>query len=230
MTDNKKPETPFVEPSVRPKRGRPFRFTMELADRIYHCARYGMSNDEIAWTLGFNTKSLENWLANSEVFKEKFNDALMHADGVVERSLYHRAKGMKVIERTVKEKIQRGRTDEEGEPIADREDIDRTVVEKELPPDPYSCVKWLANRRPEKWKEKPITHVDARTVNNTLIDQRNQIMVNFNAQEVANLILNEYPSKRKAIADAVAQVIGVRVEGSDPAPTPIGGESKGHDI
>jgi hypothetical protein len=204
-------------PSIKKKHGPRSKFTLVLAERIYHCARYGMTNTEICWTLKFSDEVLDKWLRSSEVFRNKLDDARNHADGVIERSLYHRAKGMKVIERVVKENKETGSTDKDGKALPDRERTERTVVERELPPDAFAAIKWLVNRRPEKWKEKPTFVMN---------DNRQQLMLNFNAQEVANLLLNEYPNRAKAISDAVSKVIGIGMEGDATDGRPLSSASE----
>lgn len=211
MSEPIKENEPVVPPtpSIKGKRGKKPMFTMALAERIYHCARFGMTGEQIGWTLGFSEDALSKWLKSSETFRNKYDDALNHADGVIERSFYHRAKGMKVTERTVEEVSEAGGVDDHGTKLEDKKRTKKVVVEKEIPPDTSAAIKWLMNRRPEKWRDNPNVVIQQ--------DNRKQLMINFNAEEVANLILNEYPSHAKAISDAVRQVIGIGVESNNAA-------------
>ena len=89
------------------RRGRPSRFTLALAERIYFLARYGATDAEIAWTVGIGESTLHRWKLGSETFKRQLQAAKAVADAEVERCLFNRVRGMTVREKTI-EKVMVG--------------------------------------------------------------------------------------------------------------------------
>lgn len=133
--------------------GRPCYFSEWLSERIFLLARYGMTDDQIAWSLGFGVASLHRW-KSSAVFRKKLQAAKMAADAAIEQALHKRARGMTVVEKTVSRTwIKNGVMTNE------------VLAEREIPPDPGMIKMWLFNRQPDRWRTNhPIPTQDSLTL------------------------------------------------------------------
>ncbi len=105
-------------------------------------ARDGLTDDSIADKIGISRSTLSDW-------KNKFpdiSDALKKGKEVVdiqvENALLKRALGYDYQE----EKIER----------SDKDGIKVTQTLKHIPPDTTAQIFWLKNRRPDKWRDKPV--------------------------------------------------------------------------
>ncbi len=105
-------------------------------------ARDGLTDDSIADKIGISRSTLSDW-------KNKFpdiSDALKKGKEVVdiqvENALFKRALGYDYQE----EKIER----------SDKDGIKVTQTLKHIPPDTTAQIFWLKNRRPDKWRDKPV--------------------------------------------------------------------------
>lgn len=98
-------------------------------------AKAGYTNEEIANSFGMSIGQFNRLLANEPELKEKLDNAKDEPNFKVEGALFKRALGYKI-----KEVVQ-----EDGKPVK--------VVLKEIAPDPVSCIFWLKNRDPKKWRD-----------------------------------------------------------------------------
>lgn len=98
-------------------------------------ARAGLNDEEICLSFGFTPSQWFGLMANRPDLKEMIEDARDEPNHRVEQALFKRAVGYQVKETT---KVN-------GEPVK--------VVIKEIAPDPVSCIFWLKNRSPRKWRD-----------------------------------------------------------------------------
>lgn len=125
--------------------------------------RDGLTIDQIAERLGVNSRTFSRWRVQYPELCQSLKESRQQADGKVEDSLFKRACGYDV----------------------EVEEVDGTVVDgklvrgrkhkstKHVPPDPTSCIFWLKNRRPDKWRDvtrQENTGPDGKPMQVTLID------------------------------------------------------------
>ncbi len=183
------------------KRGRPSKFTVKLAEKIYFLARMGLTDKQLSWVCDINEDTLNSW-KKSPIFMVKLKKAKEHADEEIERALLTRARGMKVTDKIIE---RHSEADKDGNPKEGGK-TKQTLVEREIPPDVPAMRLWLINRRPEKWKDRPVQ----------ITQDNRSLAINFNAIEIAGLIQDEYGERAKLLARAVRDAIGVTVEPNPP--------------
>lgn len=98
-------------------------------------AQAGMTNEEIAIAIGLTASKFGHMLQKHPDFRELLNEAREEPNHKVEQSLFKRALGYQV-----KEIVQKA-----GKPVQ--------VTIKEFAPDPVSCIFWLKNRSPKRWRD-----------------------------------------------------------------------------
>jgi len=98
-------------------------------------AQSGMINDEIASVFGMSINQFNLVLEKNPDLREALEEAKESPNFMVERALFKRALGYSYREIS----------QEEGRPVK--------VVIKEVAPDPVSCIFWLKNRSPKKWRD-----------------------------------------------------------------------------
>lgn len=124
-------------------------------DWAWSLAKNGATNEEIAFAMGINRRTITRWSytkgPDGKKVRTSFGEALhtgkQIADAHVERSLYERCLGYTVKE--VKRKLEH---DEDGnERVICSEEIEKTV-----PPDTMAIIYWLNNRSREtgEWSQK----------------------------------------------------------------------------
>src|SRR3989304_6165894 len=106
-----------------------------LCQLIIVLAKAGLINDEIAVAVGMTPSKFKNLLDKYPEFRELLNEAKEDPNHKVEQSLFKRALGYQV-----KEIVQKA-----GRPVQ--------VTIKEFAPDPVSCIFWLKNRSPKRWRD-----------------------------------------------------------------------------
>ena len=123
-------------------------------DKIAKWAEQGASQSEIAGKLHLAVSTFKLYLSKGEKGEAPYSDltdcfrkAVEVPDDNVEAAMYKRACGISYDERTY-ELVKDAETGEFVERCTKR-------VVKFIPPDPTSCMFWLANRRPDRWKYKP---------------------------------------------------------------------------
>jgi len=108
---------------------------MDPSKLILVLAKSGLTNDEIAVAIGMTPSKFMHMLAKYPDFRDLLNDAKEEPNSKVEQALFKRALGYAVKE-TVKK---------DGKPVQ--------VTLKEIAPDPVSCIFWLKNRSPKRWRD-----------------------------------------------------------------------------
>jgi transcriptional regulator with XRE-family HTH domain len=115
-------------------------------------ARDGLSDVQIAEKLGIAPSTFYEYQQQHPEFSEALKRGKAPVDRQVENALLKRALGYEFTERQVE-------TDGEGNPIRQK------VVRKEVVADVTAQKFWLANRCPEKWRERH--HVEAEVTDRT---------------------------------------------------------------
>jgi len=133
--------------------GRRSLYRPELDDYVERLAMLGLKDTEIAHALKITERTLNNWKNRYPSFFQSIKKGRLEADGDVARALYFRAIGA-VVRRQQPFKLKRvfwkgGKRHEE-------ESVEMVTIEEQLPPDTGAIAFWLKNRRPDKWREKPV--------------------------------------------------------------------------
>jgi len=102
---------------------------------LVSCAKAGLTNKEIAEAFGMTIQQFNDLIHDDEEIKQLLDSAKEEPNRMVEQALYKRALGYEV-----REVVQ-----ENGRPTK--------VTIKEIAPDPVSCIFWLKNRDPGKWRD-----------------------------------------------------------------------------
>lgn len=118
------------------KLGRPSKFSLELAERIYFLASKGLTDKEISYVANIDEVTLNRW-KKSDTFCKSLKESKEVVDKQVEGSLLRRALGHDLIEKHVT-------TDSKGN-VTTRE------ISKFVPADTTAAIFWLKNRKREQW-------------------------------------------------------------------------------
>lgn len=102
-------------------------------------ARDGLTDEQMAENMGIARKTLAEWKKKHSDIGDTIKRAKEVADYQVENALFKRATGFSY------EEI-----------IYDEMGIEIKKVKKEALPDVGAIALWLKNRRPNKWRDKPI--------------------------------------------------------------------------
>ena len=134
--------------------GRPTLYKPDMPKRAYELALLGLTDEEIAKSLGVGYSTLTDWKVEYPEFGEAINDGKEPADAKVAAALFNRAMGMAIPD-GVETKF-----DDAGNPY-------EVVKWKHLPPDPTSMIFYLKNRRKREWRDKVeagLTDVDGNDI------------------------------------------------------------------
>ena len=130
-----------IKAKVKTKRGRRTVYKPEFCEMASRACMLGATNPEIAKILGVATSTVDKWIKEKPAFSGAIKKGRSEADEMVAISLYKRAIGYSHPEVHV--------SNYQGE-------ITLTPLVKHYPPDTGAMAIWLKNRRPDKWRDKPI--------------------------------------------------------------------------
>jgi hypothetical protein len=119
--------------------GRPTKYKSEYDEQGYRLTLLGLTDKQIADFFEVNEDTINEWKKIYSSFSESLKAGKENSDANIVKSLYKRATGMTIKEVDIK--------------VIDGE-IVKTVIDKELPPDPTACFFWLKNRQPKMWRDK----------------------------------------------------------------------------
>jgi hypothetical protein len=119
--------------------GRPTKFKPEYVDIAAGMTKNGASDADIAQALGVTIRTVWRWQAEHEAFYQALVVPSGAPDDRVERSLYQRAIGYTFDSEKVFQY--------EGAPV-------RVATTEHCPPDSNAAMRWLTNRRPDRWRDK----------------------------------------------------------------------------
>ena len=117
--------------------------------------REGLIDVEICKRLGITRSCFYEYRKKYPEFSDFIKKGKEIADYKVENSLFKRATGYEYKEVT--------QTCREGVLVGTKE------ITKQVPPDPTSCIFWLKNRKPDKWRDKTDHEVNGEMVTFTYL-------------------------------------------------------------
>lgn len=116
--------------------GRPTKFKIEYIEQAKKLGMHGFTDSQLANFFKVNPDTIAEWKKVYPEFSESLRQGKEDADNEVEKALYKRATGhLKKVQKL---------------------DKFGAVVDtlEEVSPDSLSCVYWLNNRRPDRWRQK----------------------------------------------------------------------------
>ena len=113
-------------------------------------ARDGLTDEQIAHNIGITATTLYVWKNKYPEISEALKKGKEIADYEVENALFKRATGYEYCEDSVEIGPQGKK-------------IKQTM--KHVPPDTGAIAIWLKNRRPDKWRDKPVELSNSETSN-----------------------------------------------------------------
>lgn len=114
--------------------------------------------------MGIGYSTFKDWLNKFPAFQASLKDGKAPIDLEVENALLQRALGYQYEETITEiEQIPTFKTDENGAPIF-KEIKHVRKVQKTALPDTTAQIFWLKNRRPDKWRDKPVSAGDSSTM------------------------------------------------------------------
>lgn len=125
---------------------RPNKYETHVAPRLEEVkdwVRNGATDEEVAQKLGISYSTLKQYKKEFSAFSATLKESKEIVDGKAESALLKRALGYEYDEIT-QERAENGQL------------IVTKVVHKHVVPDVTAQIFWLKNRRPNKWREKPV--------------------------------------------------------------------------
>lgn len=119
-------------------------------------AKDGLIDEDIAKNMGINVRTLYTWQEKYDQIKQALKVGKEVADRVVENALYKSAQGYKV---TLKKafKVHKIEYDTKtGRRKREYDEIVQAEEEEYVPAQVTAQIFWLKNRKPEKWRDKPV--------------------------------------------------------------------------
>ncbi|SEN75278.1 hypothetical protein [Nitrosomonas marina] len=126
-------------------RGRPTKYRNEYAEQAYKLCLLGYTDKELADFFGVEEQTINNWKLDHKEFFESLSNGKVRADAVAAERLFVRVCGYKRTESKTKIGF-----DKNGKEF----NIERTVTEKEVPPDVNAAFLWLKNRQASRWRDR----------------------------------------------------------------------------
>lgn len=142
-------------------------------DILRGLARRGLSDEDIAKSIGINKTTLYRWKAKSADISNALKEGKLVADLAVESALFKKAIGFTV-------------TDTKTTSFLDKETGELTegkseVTTKHVLPDTLAIMFWLKNRRPDLWKDKIVEENDTtETQLNTYLTKLSDVIKSSN--------------------------------------------------
>lgn len=131
-------------------------------------ARDGLSNEQIANNCGIARSTLCKWRNDFPAIGEAVARGKEVVDFEVENALYKKATGYTVkLEKTFK--VRRVEYDG-GKRVAEQEELETRYDEVHVAADITAQKFWLANRKPDKWRDKPPERADSGEGGVTIVD------------------------------------------------------------
>jgi len=118
---------------------RPSKYQPGFAKIAEKLCQLGGTDRDVAEALNVSEATVNNWKREFPEFMESLKTGKAVSDAEVEKSLYKRAIGYEVVETTV---------------VKFKTGTRVKTVTRHIPPDPTSCIFWLKNRMPDKWRDR----------------------------------------------------------------------------
>lgn len=124
--------------------------------RLEAWARDGLTIDQIARKIGINRDTLYTWMKKFPDISDALKRGREVVDIQVENALLQRALGYSYTETTRELEL---------DPASGKKVLKTTkTVTKQVAPDTTAQIFWLKNRRPDKWRDKPIDESESATL------------------------------------------------------------------
>lgn len=147
--------------------------TSEGLEILRGLARRGLSDEDIAKSIGISRSTLYAWKNKYDAISDALKDGKLVADLAVESALFKKATGFTV-------------TDTKTISFLDKETGELTegkseVTTKHVLPDTLAIMFWLKNRRPDLWKDKIVEENDTtETQLNTYLTKLSDVIKSSN--------------------------------------------------
>lgn len=147
--------------------------TPEGLEILRGLARRGLSDEDIAKSIGISRSTLYAWKNKYNAISDALKDGKLVADLAVESALFKKAIGFTV-------------TDTKTISFLDKETGELTegkseVTTKHILPDTLAIMFWLKNRRPDLWKDKVVEQGDTtETQLNTYLSKLSDVIKSSN--------------------------------------------------
>ena len=147
--------------------------TPEGLETLRGLARRGLSDEDIAKSIGINKTTLYRWKAKSADISNALRDGKLTADLTVESALFKKATGFTVTDTKTTSFLDK----ETGELVEGKSE----VTTKHILPDTLAIMFWLKNRRPDLWKDKIVEANDTtETQLNTYLNKLSDVIKSSN--------------------------------------------------
>lgn len=142
-------------------------------DILRGLARRGLSDEDIAKSIGINKTTLYRWKAKSADISNALKEGKLVADLAVESALFKKATGFTVTDTKTTSFLDK----ETGELVEGKSE----VTTKHVLPDTLAIMFWLKNRRPDLWKDKIVEANDTtETQLNTYLNKLSDVIKSSN--------------------------------------------------
>lgn len=118
--------------------GRPTEYRVRYCKDAAKLCALGATDEQLADFFNVERSTISLWKSTHAEFSDAIKEAKANLDAQVEKSLFHRAMGYSHPDTHF--------SSFEGEVV-------ETPTVKHYPPDPVSCIFWLKNRQPAKWRD-----------------------------------------------------------------------------
>ena len=136
-------------------------------------ARRGLSDEDIAKSIGINRTTIYDWKRKYPTFANALRDGKLVADLAVESALFKKATGFSVTDTKTTSFLDK----ETGELVEGKTE----VTTKHILPDTLAIMFWLKNRCPDLWKDKVTEQSDtAETQLNTYLNKLSDALKSSN--------------------------------------------------
>lgn len=170
-------------------------------DILRGLARRGLSDEDIAKSIGISRKTLYRWKAANVPISDALREGKLAADLAVESALFKKATGFTVTDTKTTSFLDK----ETGELVEGKTE----VTTKHVLPDTLAIMFWLKNRRPDLWKDKIVEENDTTEtqLNTYLTKLSNALKTSNTTNQVGNTDTNpdtntDTKSNDKGDADA----------------------------
>ena len=127
-------------------------------------ARDGLIDEQIAEKCGITRSTLSEWKKKYPDISNALKKGKEIVDREVENALLKKAKGYNVeIKKTFK--VRKIDYDSSGKKIREYEELQAGYDEVHVPADTTAQIFWLKNRRPDRWRDKPVELSNSETNN-----------------------------------------------------------------
>lgn len=121
-------------------------------------ARRGLTDEEIAKSIGISRSTLSEWKKNYPDISDALNTGAREADAAVENSLFEQTLG-KIVTLKRPQKLREKHYSVDGKLIGESEHVEMVDFQEYVPPNVTATIFWLKNRLPDLWRDKTIAEL-----------------------------------------------------------------------